>query len=238
MAECCIRTGAHYTDITGEMSVYEGLWELDQTARRAGVMLMPSVGYDVVPSDCLAAHLKRRLPTATHLALGFQPTGGFSRGSALTAVEVGRQPGVVRRDGELTPVPAAWKTRTIDFGAGPAQAVTIPWGDVFTAYHTTGIPNIETYIAMPDMGRSLLKVTERLGGVFRSAMGRKALRALVGLLPEGPDEAALESGAVFLWGEVTDDNGRRAVSRMRTPHSSTVTALAALAVVRHVLAGS
>jgi short subunit dehydrogenase-like uncharacterized protein len=61
------------------MAVYEGI-RLDADARRAGIMLMPSVGYDVVPSDCLAAHLKRRLPTATRLALGFQPTGGFSRG--------------------------------------------------------------------------------------------------------------------------------------------------------------
>ena len=78
MAEGCLRTGAHYADITGEMAVYEGLWGLDAEARRVGVMLMPSVGYDAVPSDCLAAHLKRRLPAATHLALGFQAAGGFS----------------------------------------------------------------------------------------------------------------------------------------------------------------
>ncbi len=237
MAEACIRTGTHYTDITGEMAVYEGLYALDADARRAGIMLMPSVGYDVVPSDCLAAHLKRRLPTATHLALGFQSEGGFSRGTALTAVEMGQNPGMVRRDGELTPVPAAWRVRQIDFGAGLTQAATIPWGDVFTAYHTTGIPDIETYIAMPAIGPTVLKLAGSLGGVFRSATGRKLLRALVGRLPEGPDEAALENGYVLLWGEVTDDAGRRAVSRMHTPHSSVVTALAALAVVRRVLDG-
>ena len=111
MAEACLRTGTHYTDITGEMAVYEGLYALDAAARRAGVMLMPSVGYDVVPSDCLAAHLKRRLPTATHLAVGFSVAGGFSRGTALTAVEMGQRPGIIRRDGELTTVPAAWRVR-------------------------------------------------------------------------------------------------------------------------------
>ena len=138
----------------------------------------------------------------------------------------------------MTPVPAAWNTREIDFGEGPTQAVTIPWGDVFTAYHTTGIPNIETYIAMPDAGRTALVFSGRLGGMFRSATGRKALRALVGRLPEGPDAKTLAEGYVLLWGEATDDAGRRVVSRMRTPHSSVVTALAALAVVRQVLDGS
>ena len=135
-------------------------------------------------------------------------------------------------------MPAAWRVRQIDFGEGPTPAVTIPWGDVFTAYHTTGIPNIETYIALPAAGPAALKVAGRLGGVFRSAMGRKALRSLVGMLPEGPDAAALAAGYVLLWGEVTDDAGRRAVTRMRTAHSSVVTALAALAVVRRVLDGS
>ena len=48
----------------------------------------------------------------------------------------------------LTRVPAAWKTRAIDFGDGrPAKAITIPWGDVATAYHSTGIGDVEVYLA-------------------------------------------------------------------------------------------
>ena len=150
---------------------------------------------------------------------------------------MGQRPGIVRRDGALTTVPAAWRVRRIDFGEGPARAVTIPWGDVFTAYHTTGIPNIETYIAAA-AGPAALKLSGRLGGVFRSETGRRVLRRLVGLLPEGPDEAALTAGHVWLWGEVTDDAGRRAVPRMHLPHSSVVTARAALVVVCRVLDGS
>ncbi|CAM4496393.1 MAG: hypothetical protein LEGION0403_FIIPPAGN_01689 [Legionella sp.] len=37
------------------------------------------------------------------------------------------------------------KTRFIDFGKGEKLATTIPWGDVSTAFYTTGIPNIEVY---------------------------------------------------------------------------------------------
>src|SRR5437762_9987666 len=70
MAEGCLRARAHYLDITGEIEVFEALAARGEEARQTGVSLLPGVGFDVVPSDCLAAHLHRRLPTATHLALG------------------------------------------------------------------------------------------------------------------------------------------------------------------------
>ncbi|HEV3204582.1 MAG TPA: saccharopine dehydrogenase NADP-binding domain-containing protein, partial [Gemmataceae bacterium] len=147
MVAACLRNTIHYLDITGEIQVFEACAARDQEAKRAGIMLMPGVGFDVVPSDCLAAHLKRRLPSATALALGFFSKGGLSRGTATTMTENIHRGGAVRKGGVLTPVPAAWKTRTIDFGAGPMPAMTIPWGDVSTAYHSTRIPNIEVYIA-------------------------------------------------------------------------------------------
>src|SRR5262245_43200382 len=57
MSDACLRARAHYLDITGEIAVFEGLATRDAEARKAGVMLLPGVGFDVVPSDCLAAHL-------------------------------------------------------------------------------------------------------------------------------------------------------------------------------------
>jgi short subunit dehydrogenase-like uncharacterized protein len=72
MAEACLQAGVHYLDVTGEVAVFEGLAARAAADKAAGVMLLPGVGFDVVPSDCLAA-LKRRLPSATHLALGNLP---------------------------------------------------------------------------------------------------------------------------------------------------------------------
>src|SRR5579884_2759288 len=122
VADACLATGVHYLDVTGEVTVFEGLAALDAAARAAGVMLLPGVGFDVVPSDCLAAHLKRRLPSATHLALGFQMDQSLSHGTATTIVENLHRGGVIRQGGVLTNVPAAWRTRTIDFGRGPVPA--------------------------------------------------------------------------------------------------------------------
>ncbi len=233
MVDACLRTGTHYLDITGELIEHIALVEQDAAARAAGVMLLPSVGFDVVPSDCLALHLKQRLPTATHLALAFQSVGGWSRGTMLSAVDTVDRPGMIRRDGKLVRVPPAWKTRAVDFGAGPVRCVTIPWGDLATAYRSTGIPNIETYMALPAAGRIGLK----MAGLLGSVLGKPLLAKLVQLFPEGPDEAQRATGYSLLWGEVTDEAGRRAAARMRTPHAYTLTALTALASVERVLAG-
>ncbi|MGH2899254.1 MAG: saccharopine dehydrogenase family protein, partial [Solirubrobacteraceae bacterium] len=127
VASAAIRRGAHYLDITGEMDVFESLAARTDDAARAGVMLLPGVGFDVVPSDCLAAHVAAQLPSATHLAIAIQGTTRMSRGTALTGIEglgQGRGAGAVRRDGRIVRVPAAWKTRVVDLGAGPVRVTT------------------------------------------------------------------------------------------------------------------
>lgn len=238
MADACLRTKVHYLDITGEAVVFESLAARDAEAKAAGVMLLPGAGFDVVPSDCLAAHLKRRLPTATHLGLGFQPGGRLSRGTAITMIENLHRGGLVRRDGVLTPVAPAWKTRVIDFGRGPRKAITIPWGDVATAYHSTGIPNIEVYLAAPAGFRLAVRLSRYVAPVLASRPVQRFLRARVRAGAPGPTDAERARGKSLLWGEATDGAGGRAVSRMRTPEGYTLTALAALAIVDKVLAGS
>lgn len=237
MAEACLRTGTHYLDITGEMVEHEALAARDTEAKAAGVMLLPSVGYDVVPSDCLAAHVTRRLPSATRLALAFNSVGGWSRGTMISSVEAAAHPGMVRSDGKLTRVPAAHKSRKVDFGSGPVDCVTIPWGDVATAYYSTGIPNIETYIALPVRLQGLLRGADAVAPLTTSKLGQRALKGLVGLLRAGPSEAERAKGYSLLWAEASDGGGQRVVSRMRTPHAYTLTAMTGLDIVRRVLAG-
>ena len=164
MGEACLRTKTHYTDITGEIAVFEACALADEKAKEAGIMVMPGVGFDVVPSDCLAMHLKNRLPSATHLTLGWYGMGRMSHGTQATmTMNVGKG-GAVRRDGKIMSVPAAWRTREIDFGNGVVKTgVTIPWGDVSTAYHSTGIPNIEVYTVAPASAIKAMKLSRYLG---------------------------------------------------------------------------
>jgi short subunit dehydrogenase-like uncharacterized protein len=239
MVDACMRTGVHYLDITGELSVFEALAARDDAAKQAGVMLMPGAGFDVVPTDCLAAHLHRRLPTATHLMLAFQALSDVSRGTATTVVEqigAGRA-GMIRQQGALVEVPTAWKTREVDFGRGPRLTMSVPWGDVSTAYHTTGIPNIEVYMAMaPQMIRAA-----KAGRLLAPIMGLGPLQALlkrwIRSRPAGPSDAVRAQGLSRLWGMACDQAGTCVESRMQTPEGYTLTALASLLIVGKVLAG-
>jgi short subunit dehydrogenase-like uncharacterized protein len=237
MADTCFRTHTHYLDITGEIAVFEALAARDAEARAAGIMLLPGAGFDVVPSDCLAAHLKRRLPSATSLALAFQTLGGVSRGTANTAIENVARGGMVRRAGTLVAVPTNYKSRVIDLGRGPATASTIPWGDVSTAFHSTGIPNIEVYTVLSATTRRLMAVSSYLRPLLDSYAAQRLLKRLVRRLPPGPSDDERARGRSLLWGEVVDDRGARCSSRLRAPEAYTLTALTALAIAEKALAG-
>jgi short subunit dehydrogenase-like uncharacterized protein len=238
VSEACLRTGTHYVDITGEIDVFEALAARDGAARDAGVMLLPGAGFDVVPSDCLAAHLAARLPGATRLELAIAGSGRLSRGTLRTASENQQRGGMIRQGGALRSVPPAWRTAAIDFGDGrPRSAVTIPWGDVATAYHSTGIPDIEVYAALPPRLIRLLRATRRSGWLLRQPPVRALQRLLLRALPPGPDQAELERGRSRVWGRVEDGQGSRATAVLRGPNAYLFTAHAALRIVRRVLAG-
>ena len=164
MMTACLAAHVHYLDITGEIGVFEHSQTLDAEARTAGIVICPGVGFDVIPTDCVAATLKAALPDATHLALGFDSRSGLSPGTAKTSVEGLAQGGKVRQDGHIISVPLAYKTRRIDFGDGEKLAMIIPWGDVSTASATTGIPNIEVYIPASPAMVAWAKRANRLSG--------------------------------------------------------------------------
>jgi short subunit dehydrogenase-like uncharacterized protein len=233
----CLKTGTHYLDITGEIAVFESLKEQDTEAKAAGIVVMPGVGFDVVPSDCLAVYLKQRLPTATHLAMAFRSSGRLSRGTMLTALEKMVDGGMVRVNGLLTPVPSAWKTRDVDFGDGPVRAMTIPWGDVATAYYSTGIPNIEVYLAAPWSFRMGAKVSRWFGWVLRSKWLKARLRKRIQAGQPGPTETERRANRCTFWGEVTDETGQSASARMHTPDGYDLTIASSLAAVDRVRNG-
>jgi short subunit dehydrogenase-like uncharacterized protein len=237
MADACLRTRTHYLDITGEVAVFEALATRDGEARDAGIVVLPGCGFDVVPTDCLALHLKGRLPAARRLALGFEALGRVSHGTALTALEGWGAGGLVRRGGALTPVPSAWRTRTIDFGQGGRKALTIPWGDVSTAWHTTGIPDIEVFMAAPWTLRLLTRASRALGPLASGRWLRRLVRQQILAGPRGPSPEERARGGAWVWGEAEDEAGRRVVSRLRTPEAYTFTARASLAALERVLAG-
>jgi short subunit dehydrogenase-like uncharacterized protein len=235
MIEACLRAGAHYLDITGEIAVFELAQSRNADAQKAGVVLCPGVGFDVIPTDCVAATLKKALPDATHLALGFDSRSGFSPGTAKTSVEGLAQGGKVRQDGKLVSVPLAAKVRKINFGDGEKLAMTIPWGDVSTAYHSTGIPNIEVYIP----GSPGMIANAKRANHFRWLLGlgfvQNMIKNRIGKTVKGPDEQLRAKLPTHVWGEATNARGEKKTARIRTANGYSLTVTGSLAVVEFLL---
>ncbi|MDP9121079.1 MAG: saccharopine dehydrogenase, partial [Acidobacteriota bacterium] len=209
-------------------------------ARGREVVLMPGVGFDVVPSDCLAARLADVLPDATELTLAFgSEGGGVSRGTMKTMLESLPLAGAVRRGGKIVPVPVAYDRREIDFGGklGRRWAMTIPWGDVATAYHTTGIPDIRVYIATPPRAIQRARHLRPLLPLAGLTPVKRLLQRAVGLREKGPSEELRASGRVHLWGEVKNAAGQWATATLETPEAYRLTAVAAVTSVEWILAG-
>lgn len=236
MVDACLKTGTHYLDISGEIDVFEACAARNEEALSAGIMIMPGVGFDVVPSDCLAAHMKVRMPDAVELVLSISGLSAMSRGSTKTGIEGIGMGMRVRREGHIVALKTPLRAE-VDFGDGPRPTISIGWGDVSTAYYSTGIPNITVYFeASPQ-----LEQMASLGGFKRwvASFGfmQRRLKAQVDLMPEGPSDAERREGQGILVGEAVNAAGDRVVSRLTCPEGYTLTAMTSLEIVRRTLAG-
>ncbi len=237
MIDACLDTATHYLDITGEIDVFEAAQRQHQRAAESGVVLCPGAGFDVIPTDCVAATLKEALPDATELALGFDSRSGFSPGTAKTSVEGLAKGGRVRRDGVIVPVPLAYRTRTIDFGAGEKLAMTIPWGDVSTAYYSTDIGNIEVYIPASPKLVSRLKSMNSVRPLLGLAPVQWFMKRRIDRSVRGPDAETREKLRTHVWGEVRNAAGDVRTARVETTNGYSLTVTGSLELVRRVLAG-
>lgn len=235
VVEACLAQGVHYLDITGEIPVFEAIFARNEEARDRGVALLPGVGFDVVPSDCLAASLAQALPSADRLVLAFAAPGGRpSPGTVRTMIEGLGRGGAIRRDGRIVRVPLSWREAEIPFADRPRRAVSAPWGDVSTAFHSTGIPNIVLMMAVPRPALAGLKLLQPFAPLLRLGPARGLAQRAADRFAEGPDEEARLTGRAQLWGRASDPGGARVEGTATTPEGYRFTAVAAVECARRV----
>jgi short subunit dehydrogenase-like uncharacterized protein len=236
MIEACLAHKAHYLDITGEIAVFELAHSLHQQALDKGIVICPGVGFDVIPTDCVAAQLKERLPDATHLALGFDTRSPMSPGTSKTSVESLGAGGKVRRDGKIVTIPMGSLSRQIDFGAGVKWAPAIPWGDVATSFYTTGIPNVEVYVATSPKVKRGLTIVNLLRPILKLTVMQNIMKSRVP--SKGPSEQKREQTPVYVWGEARNAKGDTVTMRLKTANGYDITVTGSLAMTEHVLRNS
>jgi len=236
MADACIRNRVHYLDITGEIDVFEAMALRDAEAKRQGVMLLPGVGFDVVPSDCLAAHMKRRLPDASDLKLYISLGDDMSRGTAKTMIEAIAAGTRIRCGGRIVSHDRA-EAGSCDFGQGERTTFQVSWGDIATAFHSTGIPDIEVHFEATSAAKALVRMPRLIKSFLGLGFMQSFLKAGVDRMPEGPSEAARRAGRAILVGVARNDGGGSVRSRLRTPEGYTLTVATALDAARRVAGG-
>ncbi|MEU0555411.1 saccharopine dehydrogenase NADP-binding domain-containing protein [Dactylosporangium sp. NPDC006015] len=229
LVEACLAAGVHYLDITGELDVFDWMLAQSPRAATAGVVLLTGAGFDVVPTDCLAAMLAAAMPGAVRLELAFDAPGGLSRGTARTSLAEAASGGRRRVDGRLVETPFGTPSRTVPFPSGPRPVGATRWGDLVTAYHSTGVPDITVYMRLPRNAASPLVRLLRLAPL------RAVARALIPA--GGPSETRRATTGCEVWGEVTDASGATLTATLTGPNAYALTADASLRAVQAVLAG-
>jgi short subunit dehydrogenase-like uncharacterized protein len=235
MMQACLATHVHYLDITGEIDVFELAHSVDEKAHRSGIVLCPGVGFDVVPTDSVAARLKEVMPDATHLALGFDSASGLSKGTAKTAVESAGGGLRVRRDGKIVDLPFASQTRRIDFGNGERLAVGIPWGDVSTAWYTTRIPNIDVFTAASPQAIKRMRRVNMLRPLLRQRWLRELVKFGIERRLQPPDQTQRDSNPSFVWGEARNAAGQTRTARLKTANGYSLTVQSSLGILGKLL---
>lgn len=240
MMQACLRTQTHYLDITGEIEIFEYAHYLDTAAKKAGIMLMPGVGFDVVPTDCLGQYLKKQLPDATFLELGFAGTGkaGWSKGTASTAVVNLGKGSAERRNGKIEIVPLGHKTLWKAFRGKKMFFMSIPWGDVSTAFHSTGIPDIITYSGINPNQYKWIRLQKYFNWLLGMPFVKKMALSRLQKGPAGPTDEERSTSGTFVWGAAKNESGEMKKASLITPNGYTLTVLSSLLITQKVLKGN
>jgi short subunit dehydrogenase-like uncharacterized protein len=239
MIEACLQTGVHYIDINGDISVFEMLKKYDTASKEKNIMVMPGVGFDVVPTDCIALQLKNKMPDATHLKLAFASIGGgLSHGTATTMAGKIGEGGAARENGKIVRKPLGKKGMWVNFGEKKLFVMTIPWGDISTAYTTTGIPNIEVYTGIAPKVYRIMKFQWAFNWLLRTGFIRNIIIKKIKSRPAGPSDEQREKSSSLVWGEISNVSGKTLTACISCFDGYTLTAHSSLLITQKILEGN
>ncbi|NUM32699.1 MAG: saccharopine dehydrogenase NADP-binding domain-containing protein [Bacteroidetes bacterium] len=239
LIEACLQSKTHYIDINGDIKVFELIKTFETKAVEAEIMLLPGTGFDIVPTDCLANKLKKIMPDATQLKIAFATIGGgVSHGTAATVASRLGEKAFKRENGKLIPIPLGKNSMEIDFGLKKMFVMSIPWGDISTAWTSTGIPNIECFMAVKPKVYKFLKLQFAINWLLKTNLVKSYIRKIIDKKITGPDENKRFNSYSLVWAEVKNDKDETKVARLKTHDGYTLTAIATVTIAEKIFSGN
>jgi short subunit dehydrogenase-like uncharacterized protein len=238
MVKACLKKKVHYLDITGEIWVFEDIAKKDAAAKKKGIVLMPGVGFDVVPTDCMAGYLHEQMPDGIKLELAFAGSNSLSKGTATTMLKNIHRGSYERENGQLKNLQLGEKSRIIQFADKERWCVAIPWGDIATSYLQTGIPNITVWgAASPGTIKTLGRVN-KIKGILKWKWVKRLIKRYIDRNVLGPDEQSRLNNKTQIWGSISNEKGDTLIATLTTPEPYQLTAMTALESAIRVGEGS
>jgi len=227
MLTACLEAGTDYVDVTGEIEVFESIWARKEEIQRAGISVVPGAGFDVVPTDCMARYVSEQLPHADSLVIALKGLNNVSQGTLRTAIRQISNPVLVREGGHISTLQDT-SVRQIDFGQGMEPCLPVPWGDISTAFYSTGIGNIAVYFRQTGAARMFLRIGKLFKSLLTSHAGQKLLQSVIHKLPPGPTEQQRKGQVCTIVATASDLSGGKFSARCTTEDAYDFAAYTAL----------
>jgi short subunit dehydrogenase-like uncharacterized protein len=183
--------------------------------------------------------LKQQLPDATHLQLAFISNGGgLSHGTATTMAQRIGEKAVIRENGTFVIKPLGFKGMWLTVANKQRFVMSLQWGDISTAHHTTGIPNIEVFTGMQPKTYRLLKFQFLFNWLLRTKFIRNIIQQKINERPAGPTDEQRANGSTIVWGKVWNAKGEEKTSVLQCADGYSVTAWGNLLITQKILQGN
>ncbi len=218
LASACVKVRCHYFDITGELSVFQSLFSLNEAARAAKVSIIPGMGFDIVPSDCLAKMLAEQLPDASSIMIAISTKNTrASHGTMKTLfLNIGMMSLASRNGVGIEPVAKDDTHRNVTFNGRTIMCMRAPLADLFCTPKSTGIEHVDTYLAMPKQFERIVPIVNIVRNLAQRPALNKLFAKAIELLPNGPTAAQQQKGCAYIYGEARTNDNRIARAQLRT----------------------
>jgi len=238
MVRACLDTKTNCVDIAGELTVLEHILSLDQQARRKDIVLIPGLGFDVIATDCMARYVAEKIndPTQLEIATVTSITSKPSPGTIRSILDIVSKGTIARRQRQLVKIPVGLGEKRIRFIDQERTVLPVTLGDLVTAYRTTGIPDITTFVGFSEREATLYKRTQPLyRRLFSFAPLRRLVQKQTSKLARGPDEHMRRTNRSQVWVCARNKKGVERHAWLETIEAYQFTAVAGVLCVEKLL---